>query len=149
MKSTASEVAATILSECRLLNIEVSNLKLQKLLYYCEAWSLALENESLFPDDIEAWVHGPVVSSVFHRYKDYRWAPIPEPKTNPTSDKEIREHVGAVLEAYGKFPAFQLERLTHSEKPWMDARKGLEPDMPSRQTIDRNTMKEFYSRQLA
>ena len=148
MPSTAAEIAATILNECKERNIEVSNLKLQKLLYYSEAWSLALTNGSLFPEAIEAWVHGPVVNSVFHLYKDYRWAPISEAKTAATTDEDVLSHICSVLDAYGKFPAFQLERLTHSEKPWIDARNGLQPDVPSRQPISRETMRTFYSKQL-
>ncbi len=111
------EIAAAILQECKKRGIAVSNLRLQKLLYYSEAWSLALRGESFFNDPIEAWVHGPVVADVFHLYKDSRWAPIAEAKTATAQDDEALSHIGAVIDAYGTFSASDLERLAHSENP--------------------------------
>ena len=145
MKSTATETAATILKVSQARVMEVSNLKLQKPLYYCEAWHLALNDESLFLDTIEAWVHGPVVATVFHDYKDARWSPIRESKAAATLDVEVEEHVNLVVDAYGAFSATELERLTHHEAPWLEARRGLPPDAPSRNAISRKTMKEYYS----
>lgn len=88
------------------------------------------------------------MNSVFQLYKDCRWAPISEVKTAAVTEAGVVSHICSVLDAYGKFHAFQLERLTHSKKPWMEARHGLQPDVPSRQPISRETMKEFYSQQL-
>jgi len=145
---TAPEIAAAILHECKRRSIAVSNLKLQKLLYYCEAWSLALREESFFSDPIEAWVHGPVVADVFHLYKDSRWSPIGEAKTEAAAGKDALSHISEVIDAYGKFSATDLERLTHSEDPWIHARQGLDPDVPSRNQIGRDAMKAFYSARI-
>jgi len=142
------EIAASILQECKKRGIAVSNLKLQKLLYYSEAWSLALHGESFFSDPIEAWVHGPVVADVFHLYKDSRWSPIGEAKTAAAEDEEALSHIGEVIDAYGTFSASELERLTHSEDPWMHARQGLDSDMPSRNQIGRDAMKAFYTSRI-
>jgi uncharacterized phage-associated protein len=144
----AMEIAATILQECKKRGIAVSNLKLQKLLYYSEAWSLALHGESFFADPIEAWVHGPVVADVFHLYKDSRWSPIAEAKTAAAYDEEALSHIGDVIDAYGNIGASDLERLTHSEDPWIHARQGLAPDVPSRNQIGRDAMKAFYSTRI-
>jgi uncharacterized phage-associated protein len=144
----AAEVAAAILQECRMRGIAVSNLKLQKLLYYCEAWRLALDGESFFGDPIEAWVHGPVVAEVFHLYKDSRWSPIAEAKTAAAQDEDALNHIGQVIGAYGALSASDLERLTHSEDPWMDARQGLDRDVPSRNQIGRDAMQAFYSARI-
>ncbi|MGI9069854.1 MAG: Panacea domain-containing protein [Bryobacteraceae bacterium] len=149
MKSTAAEVAATIVHACNVRNSDVSNLKLQKFLYYCEAWHLALNDESLFLEALEAWVHGPVVAKVFHDYKNNRWSPIREANTEPSDNSEVLEHVDLVLDAYGSFGATELERLTHQEHPWLEARGGLPPDAPSRNPISRRTMKEYYSSLIA
>lgn len=146
--NSAAEIAATILVECTRRSIEVSNLKLQKLLYYSEAWSLALNNESLFGDPIEAWVHGPVVPSVFRAYKEYRWNPIPTPKGDVVRDEAVVDHLNDLLDAYGSLHATQLERLSHIEKPWLEARGTLAPDEPSSELINRATMKAFYSEKL-
>jgi uncharacterized phage-associated protein len=142
------EIAAALLQECKKRGIAVSNLKLQKLLYYSEAWSLALRGESFFSDPIEAWVHGPVVADVFHLYKDSRWSPIAEVKTAAALDDEALSHIGAVIDAYGTLSAADLERLTHSEDPWMHARQGLVPDMPSRNPIGRDAIEAFYSSRI-
>ena len=148
MKPTAAEIAAAILQECGKPTIAVSNLKLQKLLYYCEAWSLALNDESTFNDPIEAWVHGPVVAAIFHLYKDSRWSAIGQAKTAAAVGVETLNHISAVVDAYGKFSAFELERMTHSEDPWIHARQGLDPDVPSRNQISRDALKAFYSSRI-
>jgi uncharacterized phage-associated protein len=144
---SAGEIAATILIECYKRGIEVSNLKLQKLLYYAEAWNLALGKGSLFTETLEAWVHGPVTPGVFRSYKDFRWSPITNPRTEGISDESIVEHINTILDAYGSFHATELERLTHNEKPWLEAREGLEPDEPSTRPISRETMAGFYAEQ--
>ncbi len=144
----AAAIAAAILQECKKRGIAVSNLKLQELLYYCEAWRLALHGESFFGDPIEAWVHGPVVADIFHLYKDSRWSPIGEAKTEAAEDEGALNHIGEVIDAYGTLSASELERLTHSEDPWIDARQGLDPDVPSRNHINRDAMQAFYCARL-
>jgi uncharacterized phage-associated protein len=143
--SNAQEVAATLLEACWARNIEVSNLKLQKLLYYAEAWHLVLENGSLYDEPIEAWVHGPVVPGVFRKYRSFGWLPITTLATTSSKDEDLCAHVGAVLDAYAGFSATDLERLTHSERPWIEARTGLAADEPSTTPISRKVMKQFYS----
>jgi uncharacterized phage-associated protein len=144
-RTNASEVAGTILSLCAKRGIDdVSNLKLQKLTYYAEAWYLAFENKSLYSDRIEAWIHGPVIPTVFKEYRDYRWAPLQRPATRPSADADIIEHLNMVLDTYGKFSAQELERLTHSEAPWTKAREGYAPDEPANTEIDRRGMKLYY-----
>jgi len=143
-ETTARRVADTILSLSRDRQLEISNLKLQKLLYYAQAWYLVFNGRPLFDDPIEAWVHGPVVARVFGDFKQYRWAPIDAPVT-PLDSPEVRDHLVEVLWVYGDYTATELERLTHSEKPWRDARGELAPDEPSRNVISHRAMREFYS----
>ena len=104
---------------------------------------LALLDAALFSEDIEAWIHGPVVPRVFGTFKEYRWNVIDRP-VNPLMDEAVVRHVNEVLVAYGKFGATDLERLTHSEQPWIYARRGIAPDEPSRNVISTNHMKSFY-----
>lgn len=141
---TANEVADTLIALAREQNIEISNLKLQKLLYYAQAWSLVLREAPLFREDFEAWVHGPVVPEVFRRFKSYRWQPITENVT-PLKDVELRHHLLAVLEVYGSLKPTQLERLSHSERPWKDARGNLDPIAASNEVITQQSMKDFFS----
>jgi uncharacterized phage-associated protein len=140
----AWEVAETIidLSRKRFIS-DLTNLKLQKLLYYTQAWSLAIYDVPLFVEDIEAWIHGPVVPRVFGSFKEYRWNVIAKAVT-PILENGVIFHVNAVLDSYGKFSATELERLTHSEQPWIQARRGIAPDEPSRNVIPTNHMKVFY-----
>jgi uncharacterized phage-associated protein len=147
MSLEVNKVADTIIALSHERGREITNLKLQKLLYYSQAWNLAFTGMPLFSESIEAWVHGPVVPSVFRRFREYRWKPI-ETNEKPCEDESVRHHVLSILNAYDKFDATQLERLTHSEKPWKDARAGLEPDMSSRNVIPHAAMRDYYRERL-
>jgi uncharacterized phage-associated protein len=128
----------------------LTNLKLQKLLYYCQAWHLAHYSEPLFKEPVEAWVHGPVVASVFGEFKKYGWSLILEPidiTEFDISEADCR-HIDSVIDAYGHLRATELEDLTHSEDPWRVARQNLAPDQPSRANIALAHMCTFYRQQL-
>ena len=126
---------------------DLTNLKLQKLLYYAQAWNLAFNDERLFAEDIEAWVHGPVVPKVFRRFKALGWKTI-EIKVNPFHGPYIGPHLKMILIAYGDLGATQLERLTHNEDPWKIARNGIPPDVPSHNVISPKSMKVFYKARI-
>lgn len=143
-KYTVDQVADTLIYLARECGIDITNLKLQKLLYYAQAWNLAFTGEPLFDEEIEAWVHGPVVPKVFRRFKEHRWNTISVP-VSPIKDEALIAHLGQVLDTYGKFGATQLERLTHQEKPWQQARKDCPVDASSNEVIDHKSMREFYS----
>jgi len=141
---TADQIADTLIYLARERNIGVTNLKLQKLLYYAQAWNLAISKKPLFDDDIEAWVHGPVVPSVFRRFKSYRWNTI-DAEVHPVNDAELRTFLANVLEVYGDLKASQLERLTHGEAPWKEARNGVAADASSNEVITKKSMISFYT----
>ena len=144
-RTTAKDVASALLCVCAEKGIsDISNLKLQKLVYYAQAWNLAFQGRGLFADNLEAWVHGPVVASLFGAYKHYRWMPITE-RSQSSAIGLFGDHLREVVGAYGHLTANELERLTHSEEPWVEARAGLSPDQPSRAIISTATMKRFYS----
>ncbi len=145
--STADRVAEGLINLSHDRNDPISNLKLQKLLYYSQAWYLAIFRKPLFDEEIEAWVHGPVVPQVFRRYRVCRWSPIPRGDTVGVST-EVCRHLDEVWKAYGEYNAYELERMTHSEKPWMQARIGLEPDESSHNVIPKDSMKRYYSSRL-
>ena len=141
---TSDRVADMLIHLARERGIDITNLKLQKLLYYAQAWNLVFTGEPLFSGDIEAWVHGPVVPSVFRRFKAFGWNTIDSPVT-PYHDTYLSAHLKLILTAYGALGATQLERLTHSEAPWKNARKGLPPDVSSNSIIAHKDMKMFYT----
>ena len=101
----------------------VTNLKLQKLLYYAQGFNLAINNTPLFKEDVLAWEHGPVVREVYNQYRDNARAPI-APKTCPStltkSEKVLIENVWKV---YGQFSAWKLRDMTHNESPWINTDK--------------------------
>lgn len=104
-------------------SVEVDNLKLQKLLYYSQAVHLVLsKNESkLFSDDIQAWQYGPVIPSVYHKYKKYGFDIIKRTNDKITISKEEIESLDITLDYYGQMQAFELVMRTHNESPWRDA----------------------------
>jgi uncharacterized phage-associated protein len=97
----------------------LSNLKLQKLLYYAQAWHLAIFDKPVFEEQIEAWVHGPVVVPEYRRFKGWAWQPIQDDPEAPALDEALAQHLTEVMDVYGGMTAYQLEQLTHSETPWI------------------------------
>jgi uncharacterized phage-associated protein len=124
----------------------ITPLKLQKLVYYAQAWHLALHDGApLVADDFLAWVHGPVARALFDRFRNYQWNPISEPVPTPTLPAAVRAHLDEVMDVYGGYSAWDLERLTHAEEPWIEARAGLPPDAASNAVISRTTMQRVYA----
>jgi uncharacterized phage-associated protein len=121
----------------------ISLLKLQKLVYYAQAWSLVFRGQPLFFQDVEAWVSGPVVRD---EYKAYKYSDIP---ANDRCEAEFDEDEIEVLEevwnAYGELSAKHLAELTRSETPWLNARQGLEPAENSTKIISLDDMKSCYA----
>jgi uncharacterized phage-associated protein len=144
MAETASNIAKHILARFNAKGAPINNVKLQKLLYYTQAWHLAHFDTPLFADPIEAWVHGPVIPAVFREYKYFRWSPITASVSYQPSFN-VAYHVDHVLSVYGDFSSWDLERMTHNESPWKEARAGLAPDVPSTAIISHESMKTFYS----
>jgi uncharacterized phage-associated protein len=118
-------------------------MKLQKLVYYSQAWSLVWDEKPLFPERIEAWANGPVVRELYERHRGVfrvdRWEGDP---TILTIDE--RETIDKVLEFYGKMSSQQLSDLTHLENPWKDARTLLGPSQRGNQEITHASMAEYY-----
>ena len=147
-KVNANEVADYLLHFSSGCGDSLTNLKLQKLLYYAQGWHLALIDEPLFDEPIQAWVHGPAVRAVYNRFKGYGNNSIPCPSVEPALPDEVKAHLKDVLNAYGHLSAWQLERLTHEEEPWVNARAGLPDDQPSQAEISVDDMKRFFKHKL-
>lgn len=148
MTYSAKEIAGWIVAAFQKRSEEITNLKLQKLLYYAQAWHLVFYERPLFGESIEAWIHGPVVPSVFRDYKSNGWKPIAAPPSSSVPPEQVRRHLNEVIRVYGKFNAVSLERLTHQESPWREVRKGLAPDEPSNRVITNESMRKYYSARL-
>ena len=125
----------------------LTHLKLQKLIYYAQAWALVFFDEPLFGESIEAWTHGPVVRSVFDRFRDFGWDALNIPEACPELDSQTNDLLNEILRVYGQRDAKHLERLTHQETPWKEARGDLPPEAYSNNVITKESMQKFY-RQL-
>ncbi len=103
----------------------MSNLKLQKLLYYAQGYHLAMFGRPLFSEPIEAWTLGPVVREVYDAYKMYGPGPIPRPRDADFSDLDegTREFLDEIYCELGQFSAWRLSEMTHADPPWLMARK--------------------------
>ena len=146
-KYTASDIANWFLGAIdRDSGDSITHLKLQKLIYYAQAWSLALPSRGypLFDEDLQAWAHGPVAESVFHQHKGSSWDALPAPAEVPEIAEEDAGHLQEILSVFGEFSAKQLERMTHNEAPWLYARGDLPAEARSNAPIDKETMAKFY-----
>lgn len=127
---------------------DLTQLKLQKLLYYCQGHYLAWAGEPLFSEDIQAWDHGPVVPAVYLAYRN----------TNGQGAKVVTECVGGdvnaidnrtksfireVLNVRGQYSAWRLRELTHAESPWKES---FEKARKSK--ISTESMKEFFEQYI-
>jgi uncharacterized phage-associated protein len=103
---------------------ELTNLKLQKLLYYAQGHHLAMFGRPLFSDDIQAWSHGPVVPDVYHTFKGFGSGLISLPDDDPFEwddvDPATSQFLAKVWNTYGGVAAWKLRNMTHAEAPWMN-----------------------------
>lgn len=117
--------------------------KLQKLCYYAQGWYAGLTGKKLFDNDLEAWVHGPVCPKLYEKYKIYGYNEIPKINTY-IGNEELKGIVEQIYRIYGKLDGDQLEELTHKEKPWINARKGIESWESSNEKIQFVDMEEYF-----
>lgn len=119
-------------------------MKLQKLVYYGQAWSLVWDEKPLFKEKIRAWANGPVVVELFHAHQgEFMVHQEKEGRVSKVTAEE-RETLDAILKAYGKRDGQWLSALTHSEKPWKNARKGLADGERGNAEITLGAMAEYY-----
>lgn len=120
-------------------------LKLQKLVYYCQAWSLVWDETPLFMEPIEAWANGPVVRPLYalHR-QQFNVTEWPKGNADVITAGE-RENIDKVLDYYGKKTSQWLSDLTHKEAPWRLARRGLSDNERGTSVITHASMIEYYT----
>ena len=149
-----SDLSDFVIANCNNLNFDISNKKLQKLMYYCQAWHLALSNKELISDDFEAWIHGAVLRPLYCEYEYYGFQCI-----NLEGDKvsktlndfinkvpfESYDIIMKVLNKYVKYSADELEEMNHSEYPWIYARNGKKKEEKSTNKITKDVIREYYA----
>ena len=123
----------------------MSTMKLQKLCYYAQAWSLVLDDSPLFDEEFQAWANGPVCPALFYHSKGQ--FSISADRMLGDSAKlsdEQAETVDKVLDYYGEKDAQWLSQLTHMEGPWQAARNGIPSGIPSANVISKESMAMYY-----
>jgi uncharacterized phage-associated protein len=139
MKSVL-DVAAYILEKLG----PMTAMKLQKLVYYSQAWSLVWDEKPLFREKVEAWANGPVVRRLFDAHKgQFKVSDVTGGDAERLSGTE-KETVDAVLKYYGRKSSQWLSDLTHLEAPWRDARTGLPDGMRGSAEISHAAMAQYY-----
>ena len=124
----------------------MSAMKLQKLVYYSQAWSLAWTDVPLFSDEIEAWANGPVARALYNRHSgEFRIGKGFFGGEIDRISEDQRDVIDRVLDFYGPKDPQWLSNLTHMEAPWKDARQGLEPGERGNNVITKEAMQDYYS----
>lgn len=122
----------------------MTNKKLQKLCYYAKAWYLALNDTNIVEESFEAWVHGAVQPKLYQKYKIYGFGYIPKVFDTTKIPEEFLSFAREIYDSYGDLSGDELERINHTETPWIEARGDLKPWQNSETIISENTMKQFY-----
>lgn len=123
----------------------MTNMKLQKMLYYQQGFHLAYFGTSLFEDEIEAWMYGPVVPKVYNSYKQFGKECLvgDKEKVIPLQEEQEEALFAEVMRVYGKYSAIGLMEMTHEEMPWKSTPTG------EGNIIAKQKMKDFFKTKLA
>ncbi|PEC50291.1 type II toxin-antitoxin system antitoxin SocA domain-containing protein [Bacillus sp. AFS096315] len=125
-------------------NYEITHLKLQKLVYYAQAWSMAINGRPIFQSDLEAWLHGPVSRELYMEYRHFGFQVIPPVNhINFQIDPVNLEVLDGVWDLYGEYDGKYLETLTHQEDPWRNAW-----NLGMNNVINLQEMQEYYGQML-
>jgi len=139
------DAAKYILEHCG----SMSTMKLQKLVYYSQAWSLAWDDAPLFEQEIQAWANGPVVPDLFEFHKGRYCVNAKYFTSRGKGDTQElstdqQDTIDRVIEFYGDKSPQWLSDLTHSEEPWKQARRGLPDGVRGNSEITLESMVEYY-----
>lgn len=145
MAYKALDIAHKLLTSAK--NVEggelMSNMKLQKMLYYQQGFHLAKFNEPLFEEDIEAWMYGPVVPLVYNQFCSFGANGILPAEDEPIELRPMEEKLfNEVFTAYAQFSAIGLMNMTHKEKPWMNTKTGVGNVIP------KGSLKNYFKTKL-
>lgn len=125
----------------------MSAMKIQKIVYYAQAWSLVWDDAPMFENRIEAWANGPVVRDLYNIHRGQFTVSSANFELLASGELTDTQHetIDAVLEAYGSRTAQWLSDQTHSEAPWRVAREGMGDGDRGEREITLESMAEYYS----
>lgn len=151
-------VANLVLDVCESKSLSVTNLALQKIVYFCHVWSLLKLQRPLIAQEFEAWEYGPVLPYLYREFKRFDAEPIKSRATSlilasgerrcssyETFDDESRRLVAEVTNFYARLSASELVKLSHVlggpwHRVWNHGGK-VNPGM----RIDNKSIVAFYS----
>ena len=136
-------------------DMPLSNIKLQKLLFYIQAWHLAFKKNKLFDGDFQAWVHGPVNRQIYDRFNSSKYL-YSEINITDIQDLDVIAklsveeilHINKVLEVYAPYSGVDLEEMTHKEEPWISARNGYAANERCEEIIDNVLLGEYFRKRI-
>lgn len=117
----------------------ITNLKLQKILYFAQAYYLAKLGRPLFKEKIEAWAYGPVIPDVYHEFKKYGGRAIISKEDKSSISDEDKEILNKVWDSFGGFSARKLVEIAHAHTPWKEASES------SSKIITHKVLAEYYA----
>ena len=129
---------------------EVTPLMLQKLLYFVQGVYSALYEKPIFEEDCRAWVHGPVYPEVYDLFRDFKYNPIDDVRfallkgTEDALTDDEKRVIDLVVNTFGIYGGKVLEKITHNEDPWMEARKGYGDSIPSSELLPKERIMKYY-----
>lgn len=131
---------------------EVTPLALQKLLYFIQGISYAVDGKPMFEENCQAWVHGPVYPEVYDMFRDFRYNPIEDARfaifegSDDILTADEHRIIDLVVNTFGNYSGKALEKITHAEEPWQEARKGYGEGVPSNAVITKDSIKGYYAK---
>lgn len=124
---------------------QMSTMKLQKLCYYCQAWSLVWDDEPLFDEEFHAWANGPVCKELFFETQgEFSVSAKDEPGDSAKLTDNQKDTINTVLEHYAPHDAQWLSRLTHMEDPWNEARANIPLGSKCDNIVSKESMAKYY-----
>lgn len=152
-RNKKNEITINDISDFFLTKSDLTPKKLQKLVYYAYAWFLALNNEVesninnlLFKEKPEAWLHGPVFPTLYHKYKHFGWYEIPKTDKNiEFKNKDLISFLNDIWGKFGVYSADQLEYMTHCEEPWIKARRKMIQEEKQNEELNIKEIFNYYN----
>lgn len=129
---------------------EVTPLMLQKLLYFVQGIYSALYGKPMFEENCRAWIHGPVYPEVYELFSDFKFNPIDDARfalltgQEDALTEEEKHVIDLVVNTFGMYGGKVLERITHNEDPWLEARKGYGDSIPSKELLPKDRIMKYY-----
>jgi len=150
--SSVPEKLLEVISYIFKITSDITDLALQKILYYIQGIYVVLHGVWIFEENFEAWVHGPVFDSVYDMFKVFGYTPIDDSRFailknrgNNLSETE-KKVIDLVVNTFGMYSGKTLESLTHKEDPWLIAREGYLDNEPSKEVISKSSIREYFEK---